>query len=526
MENLFDLLERSSARRTDHPALVLAEAELSHAELRRRALTLAAGLETAGVRAGDRVGIHLRKSFEEVVATLAVARIGAVFVNVNYQWTPHQLAFVAQDCGLRALVTDGRKLRTMQDPESVPTLICTDEPPAGSAGSRALPLAGLDAGEPAAALPRRADDLAALLYTSGSTGRPKGVMVTHRNLLDGAEIVSGYVHNTPGERVLSLLPLSFDYGLNQLTSMLLVGGTLVLQPVHMPVEIVKTIQRQRVTGLPLVPPSWIGLARYLEESGERLPSLRYATNTGGKIPDGILERIPELLPGVDFYLMYGLTEAFRSTYLEPAEFDAKRGSIGRAIPGVEIFVVDPEKGLCAPGQTGELVHRGKLVSRGYWGDPEKTAQRIRPCPALGDRIGNEAVVFSGDLVRADEDGVLWFEGRTDAMIKCSGYRISPTEVEEILHTSGLVGDVVAFGVEDLELGQRVHVAVTAHASSSSSEPLDRSALLRHCRANMPSYMVPATIHLWPGSMPRTASGKFDRPAIVAGCLDSTPESSS
>jgi acyl-CoA synthetase (AMP-forming)/AMP-acid ligase II len=337
-------------------------------------------------------------------------------------------------------------------------------------------------------------------------------MLSHQNLVDGAEIVSGYLGNTPEDRVLGFLPLSFDYGLSQLTTMLRVGGTLVLQPVAMPSETARTIREQRVTGLALVPPAWIQLVRFLDESGQRLPSLRYATNSGGKIPDAILERMPAVLPGTALVLMYGLTEAFRSTYLPAELFATKRGSIGRAIPGVEVHVVHPEGRLCRPGEVGELVHAGKLISQGYWRDAEATAARIRPCPALGHAA---PVVWSGDLVRRDQDGCLWFQGRGDEMIKSSGHRISPTEVEEEVHRSGLAADAVAFGVPDEELGQVVHVAVAPRAAA-----LDLAALERHLRAALPTYMVPRRIHAWEGSMPRTSSGKLDRPQVIRTCRES------
>ena len=307
--------------------------------------------------------------------------------------------------------------------------------------------------------------------------------------------------------------MSFDYGTNQLTTMLWVGGTVVLQPVVMPVEIARTIADQEVTGLALVPPSWVQLVRFLEESGTRLPSLRYATNTGGKIPAAILQAVPRVLPDVAFYLMYGLTEGFRSTYLPPAEFTTKMGAIGRAIPEVEIHVVHPERGLCGPGEEGELVHRGALISRGYWNAPEATARRLRPCEHLRHLIGDEEVLFSGDLVHFDEDGCLWFAGRVDDMIKCSGYRLSPNEVEEVLYASGLIEEAVAFGVADEELGQVVHAAVTPR----SGDTLGDGDLLRYCRRHMPRYMVSHVFHVRSGPFPRTANGKLDRPAIIRAC---------
>lgn len=504
---LYDLVETNLARRAEHPALVLEAERMTYADLDQRATAVAGWLEQAGVELGDRVGIHLRKGFEEAIVTLACARIGAVFVNVNYQWTATQLAHVAEDCDLRVLFTDHRKAAGLDSRERFRHVVVlgAEESAGNLLAWQALPTRGAPRGPKPGP-----DDLAALLYTSGSTGRPKGVMVTQRNVVDGARIVSGYVGNTPQDRILGLVPMSFDYGMNQLTSMLYVGGTLVLQPVVLPAEVVKTLVGERVTGLALVPPSWVQLVRYLEEARTSLPALRYVTNTGGRIPRPVLEAFPRVFPGVSVFLMYGLTEAFRSTFLPPELFQSKMGAIGRAIPDVEIFVVHPERGLCGPGEEGELIHRGALISRGYWGDPERTAQRIGRCEHLRHRIGDESVVFSGDLVHADEDGVIWFHGRRDEMIKCSGHRLSPTEVEEQFYAHGQVSDAVAFGVPDDDLGEVVHVAVSARPGRS----VDVGDLGRFARQRMPHYMVPKRIHVWPGEMPRTATGKLDRRQVI------------
>jgi acyl-CoA synthetase (AMP-forming)/AMP-acid ligase II len=308
-----------------------------------------------------------------------------------------------------------------------------------------------------------------------------------------------------------VLPYSFDYGLNQLTTMMLVGGSVVHQPLAMPTEIVRSLQRHGVTGLAAVPPLWIQLVRLLESTPAALPTLRFVTNSGGKIPLNILDAMPGAFPGAQIFLMYGLTEAFRSTYLDPARFAAKRGAIGQAIPQAQVYVIRHGIGIARPGEQGELVHAGPLVSQGYWNRPEATAEKFRPCPELRDLIGEQPVVYSGDIVRVDEDGDLWFVGRNDGLIKASGFRISPDEVEDVVHRSGLAADVVAFGVADDLLGQAVHIAVTPRPGAS------REALLAHCRRTMPGYMVPRAIHLWPEAMPRAASGKLARPEVIRRC---------
>ena len=511
---LIDLLARQAEANPSRVALRCGGESMSYGELACRAEQVAAWLEAEGVARGDRVGVHLHKSFEEVVAMFAAWRLGAVMVNINQQWTYQQLCYVIEDAGIEALLIDSRPAGRVAEeglPAPLRRLLVKGKTP-GHESMKAWE--DLEQGAPKEAAPGIDADLAAILYTSGSTGSPKGVMLSHQNLLTGARSVCSYLGLRDDDRLLSLLPFSFDYGLNQLLDMCLLGGTTVLQPVAMPSVVVKSLVDERITGFAAVPPVWIQTVRYLEEVGTSLPDLRLMTNSGGKVPDPILDAMPTVFPGVDIFLMYGLTEAFRSTYLPPELFEAKRGSMGSDIPNVETFVIQEDR-ICGPGEQGELVHRGSLVSMGYWGRPEATAEKIRSCPALRDRIGEEKVVYSGDIVRIDEDGYYWFVSRADTMIKSSGFRLSPTEVEEILYKSDQVMEAVAFGVEDDLLGQAVHVAVAA----ADPESFREKELQTHCRQQMPHYMQPKQIHLWEGTMPRTASGKIDTPSVVRHCKE-------
>lgn len=490
---------------------------VSYAGLVAEAGQVADWLVSRGVQPGDRVIVHLRKDIHEVAAMFGAWKMGAVVVNVNIRWTPAQLAYVARDCRARAVILGRNALRGLRGDNALAagTAFLVED------GKEAHPGAELwrdlpeDNGSPPAE-PEPAG-LAMIIYTSGSTGAPKGVMLSHRNIRIGAISVADYLELDDSDRLLSVLPYSFDAGLNQLTTMMLMGGTIVHQPLTMPAEILRMAQAQAVTGIAGVPPLWNPIVRLLEASPVDLPALRRITNTGGKIPPNILELLPRVFPGADIYLMYGLTEAFRSTYLPPAKFAQKMGSIGRQIPNAQVFAIKPGEGIAGPGEQGELVHAGPLVSMGYWEKPDVTASRIRPCPELAHLIGEQPVVWSGDLVRVDEDGDFWFVSRMDEMIKTLGFRLSPTEVEDLVSQSGLVGDVVAFGVDDDDLGQAVHVAV-------SYLPQGGEDLLQaYCGRAMPHYMRPQQIHPWSGAMPRTASGKLDRPAIISAAKAAHPE---
>jgi acyl-CoA ligase (AMP-forming) (exosortase A-associated) len=512
-QTFYDLLEKNLPERGDQPAIVEYGKELSYADLAGRVEALAGWLDEAGVRRGDRIGIQLHKCSEEVVATFAAARLGAVFVNVYHQWTIDQVLHVARDCGIRVLFTDARTAKGLSAaalPRSLVNVIVR-----GSAPDHPSMISWSDLPTDLAAPRTRVidHDLTALLYTSGSTGQPKGVMLSHLNVIQGARSVARYLQNRPEDRVMGLLPMSFDYGLSQVTTTFLVGGTVVLQPVAMASEVVKTLADQRVTGLAGIPPIWIELVRFLQAQPTALPHLRYVTNSGGAIPKSILKSLPLVLPSTKIYLMYGLTEAFRSTFLEPEMFHERMGSMGKAIPDVEVFVVDHNKGLCGPGEQGELLHRGCLICKGYWGQPEASDAKIKSCAHLTGIIGDEKVLYSGDVVRMDEDGYLWFVSRADAMIKCSGFRISPSEVEEIIYQSSLVRHVVAFGAADELRGQAVEVV----ASLADDRPDAEDELLHYCRKQMPPYMVPRKIHRWDGEMPRTGSGKIDRVRVINAC---------
>ncbi len=515
---IWELLWANLPASAHQTCLIDPDRSITYGALAETVDDLAITLRDLGVLPGDRVIVHLRKSIDEVAAMFAVWRLGAVVVNVNQQWTADQVCYVANDCRATAAIV----------PAAVATaLAARDLPPSlahvlvrgGAAPTDQRFSPWVTQAQTAAKLTPFSGDpgaLCAIIYTSGSTGKPKGVMLSHRNIRIGAISVVEYLGLDATDRLLSVLPYSFDAGLNQLTTMLRVGGVIVHQPVTLPSEIVRTAQRHKVTGIAGVPPLWATIARYLADAPTHLPELRRITNTGGKITPDILDLLPKVFPGVDIYLMYGLTEAFRSTFLPPDRFQEKKGSIGRAVPHADIYVVQSGNGLAGPGEQGELVHAGPLVSLGYWERPEDTAKRIRPCPELKHLIGDHVVVWSGDIVRLDEDGDLWFVGRMDDMIKTMGFRLSPTEVEDAAARTGLITEAVAFATDHPEMGQAVHLACVLQG------PHDAATLRTACRKVMAPYMVPTHFHAWPGTMPRTASGKLDRPAVIAACREGNP----
>ena len=520
-----ELITQAAQQRPDAVALTHGADHWTYAELAKAVAAFASGLLQRGVQRADRVGIFLEKRFEAVVASFAAPLAGAVFVPINPLLKAAQVAHILRDCHVRVLVTSPERLATLGTilpdcPDLQHVVLCGPASAPQNIGHWALTTWQDMASSTLTTGHRVIDaDLAAILYTSGSTGQPKGVMLSHRNLVMGARCVASYLENQPGDTLLAALPLSFDAGFSQLTTAFHVGARVVLLNYLLPRDVLKALRDEQVTGLTAVPPLYLQLAAQDWPDGTGT-HLRYFANTGGHLPRDTLSKLRQRLPQAKPYLMYGLTEAFRSTYLPPQDVDRKPNSIGQAIPNAEVLVLRPDGTPCAPDEPGELVHRGALVAMGYWDDPQKTAERFKllPFATPGRPAGlqlPEMAVFSGDTVRKDAEGYLYFVGRRDEMIKTSGYRVSPTEVEDILYATQQVGECVAFGVPHEMLGQAIQVIATY--------PLDiraggKNDLISECRNRMPGYMLPAGIDWVAGPLPRNANGKIDRAALAQDWL--------
>lgn len=508
-----DLLANSLERDADKTAIVDGDHALSYADLDRQSSALAAALLESGVRRGQRVGVYMEKSPEAIVAMFAASKAGAAFVNINPLLKGQQVAYIVGDCDVRALIGESERLSTLDD-GLVGTVFYKGDGAPGVAGAAHELTGVLESGAEPTGAPRvQENDLSSIIYTSGSTGMPKGVALSHRNLVAGAQIVSTYLENTPEDRILSALPLNFDAGLNQFTTSLRVGATLALQHSRLPGDLLKSLRKHEVTGLAGVPPLWPLLIRNRKSLEAEPPEhLRYISNTGGRIPSSQLEELRRLLPSTNIYLMYGLTEAFRSTYVPPEEVERGfEGCIGKAIPDTDIWVVTEDGREAEDHEIGELVHRGPTVALGYWGKEEATRERFKPSPFTPDEIvDKERVVYSGDLVKRDEDGFLYFVGRNDAMIKVQGYRLSPEEVENLLVATGQVNEACAFGLPDESTGERV-IAVVSFKDNAENGDVEH--LREYCVANAPQYMIPRQILVHEGDLPKGPSGKIDRTKI-------------
>ncbi len=519
---LHELIARAAVLTPTAAALTYGTQTWDYQRLQAEVDTFAHGLLALGLERTDRVGIWLEKRFETVVASFGAPAAGGVMVPMNPLLKPDQVLYIARDCNVRVLVTSPDRLallapllREAPDLRHVVLTAAPPQPVALPAGVALHAWVAL-ADAPSAAGHRVIDtDLTAILYTSGSTGRPKGVVLSHRNMMAGAKSVATYLENRPDDTLLAALPLSFDAGFSQLTTAFHSGARVVLLNYLLQRDVLKAMVNERVTGLTAVPPLYIQLTQ-MEWPAEIDHHLRYFANTGGRMPRETLNALRARAPRAKPFLMYGLTEAFRSTYLPPQEVDRRPDSIGKAIPNAEVLVLREDGSECAPDEPGELVHRGPLVGQGYWNDAEKTAERYRLLPAgVGGRQAGlqlpEYAVYSGDNVRRDAEGFLYFIGRRDEMMKTSGYRVSPTEVEEVLYATRRVGECAAFGIDHAALGHAIQVIVTPPADADA---VDVPALLAECKARMPAYMVPHGVQVVAGPLPRNPNGKIDRKLLA------------
>ncbi len=484
------LAERGEGRAT---ALIVRSGTLNYDDLRNRVGRLAGWLANRAAK-GDRVASWAAKGEATCILPLACARAGVVHVPINPLLKRAQAAHILADSGSVVLIATSARVGSLEDGDVPEDCAVVAEDDLWSEVEAIEPLGPSD-NDP--------DELAAILYTSGSTGMPKGVMLSHANMWLGAVSVAHYLDLATDDVTLAVLPLSFDYGQNQLLSTWYAGGAVVPLDYLVPRDVAKACARHGVTTLAAVPPLWLQLTE-IDWPEDAIASIRRLTNSGGALTESLVRDLRRIFPAARLFPMYGLTEAFRSTYLDPALVDSHPTSMGKAIPFAEIMVVGDDGEIAADDAEGELVHAGPLVSYGYWRDDTRTAERFKPAPRTSSYGG--MAVWSGDRVRRAADGLLYFVGRRDAMIKSAGNRISPQEVEDAAVATGLVAEAVAVGVPDAKLGQAVCLAVRA------GDEFDADELKRALASALPNFMQPRLIRRY-NSMPRNPNGKLDRNAI-------------
>ena len=508
-----EFLENTAELYPDKVALVCQHKRHTFAWIDNSACSFGNALIEEGFQRQDRAVVYLENSIESVISIFGILKAGGIFAVVDPKVKASKLAYIMADCKARVLITDASHFKQISnivtDLPNLSVIVISDFEKAGTTnnqitGSRLLSYLKMTEVKPLKSPARRCIDidLAGLVYTSGSSGSPKGVMLTHLNMVSAATSITQYLKNTPDDIIMNTLPLSFDYGLYQVLMAFKVGGTVILEKGFVfPEQIINLVVKEKVTGWPIVPTVAAILLR-LEHLGKHdFSCLKYITSTGQVLPPGHIARLREIFPGVKIYSMYGLTECKRVAYLPPEQIDRKPGSVGKAMPNTEVYLVD-DKGeeISEDGKPGELVVRGSNVMQGYWNLPLETEKALRP-----GRYPGEKVLFTGDLFKKDEEGYLYFLGRKDDIIKTSGHMVSPKEVENVLCERKDVLEAAVIGVEDEILGQAVkafvHLADTSKATGED--------IIRFCSKYLEDYAVPKYITLC-GPLPKNESGKVKK----------------
>jgi long-chain acyl-CoA synthetase len=494
---LHDSLLASAERTPDKTALVTEDERLTYDQLRDRSLRLARALQEEGLARGDRVALYLDNTADLPAALFGTLLAGGVFMVVNPQTKADKLGYVLSNSEASFLFADHALIETAEQArrtspsvrrvfstDELPDLLAVTQPDAPAPGT--IPL-----------------DLAALIYTSGSTGQPKGVMMTHRSMVFAAGSIAEYLRLDSDDRILDVLPLAFDYGLYQLLMAMRIGGTLVLErSFAFPAKTLMRIDEEKVTVFPGVPTVFATLLGMKSRAPHR--SVRRITNTAAGLPPTFHDGLRELFPNALIFRMYGLTECKRVSYLEPELVDENPTSVGRPIPGTEAFVLDEEGRPVEPGETGVLHVRGPHVMAGYWKLPEQTAHMLKEGPVPGERM-----LCTHDHFTVDEEGLLYFVGRTDDIIKTRGEKVSPLEVENALHAIPGISQAAVIGVPDEVLGEAIRAFVVLDEGAELTE----QEIVRACRGQLENFMVPRDV-LVLDELPQTDSGKVRKKSLA------------
>lgn len=502
-------LEATARALPDKVALVVEDRRVTYAELDEMACRAARGLAGLGLERGDRAVLFLDNSLEAVVALYGVLKAGGIYSIVNAGTKPAKLAFILKDLEPKVVVSQERLLpvldEALREAASVQHVLLADveAPPAPRRGF--WPLVGA---APAAPVPHGGIDLdlAYVIYTSGSTGFPKGVMMTHQSALHGSGSVIQYLGNRPDDVVLSVIPLSFDYGMYQVIMSCRVGSTLILEAgFTFPNQVMRKVARERVTGLPIVPTTASIIVNLKGLAPGACPDLRYITSTAAPLPPAHAARLQELFPGARIFSNYGLTENIRGTYLPPEELARRPTSVGKAIPETEAYVVDEHGRRVPSGTVGELVIRGANLMRGYWRNPAATDAMLRPGPHPWEKV-----LHTGDLFKTDAEGFLYYVGRKDDLLKSRGEKVPPKEVENVLYQLPGVHEAAVVGVPDPVQGMAIRALLALQPGCT----LSARDVQAHCARFLEDYMIPSSVEFRP-ELPKTESGKIKRRELQA-----------
>lgn len=498
-----EFLEQSANRFPNKVAVISKNIRVTYIEMENAANSLANALINYGLQRQDRVAVYLENSIESVISIFGILKASGVFVIINPQVKSKKLRYMLNDCQVKILITDSKHLDEISgvilNCSNLKKVIITDEYKCDySFLYKFEDVLKYPITHP---LNNSIDiDLASLIYTSGSTGYPKGVMLTHLNMVSAANSIIEYLENNSEDIVLNCLPLSFDYGLYQILMAFKFAGTVVLERSFLyPYHIIDRIIKEKVTGFPIVPTIAAILLKNLNLLKYNFSSLRYITSTAQVLPVKYIIQLQKVFPNTKIYSMYGLTECKRVTYLPPEELSRRPNSVGKAMPNVEVYLLN-ERGekIINPGEIGELVVRGSNVMKGYWNLPEENAKKLRTGLYPGEKN-----LFTGDLFKMDDENFLYFVARKDDMIKTAGEIVSPKEVENVLYEIDDILEAGVVGVPDEFLGYVIKAFVVLKDNSKLTE----EEIILYCSKNMEKFMVPKYIEIRK-QLPKTSTGKI------------------
>lgn len=509
------MLEESGERVPHKICLEEASKKISYEETIMNARKVAGMLQSLGINPGDHIGVYMDRSIDQVVSLLGVFYTGAVLIIINPILREKQISHIIKDAKILTLISSQDKMEknvSLFKKAGIQKAIIFQGENKNLFKRTVVFNGNWDLYPECKNINTTISaDTSHIIYTSGSTGQPKGIVISHQNTIDGAKIVSQYTGLSEDDRVMGTLPFNFDYGFNQLMNTLYMGATIYLHRFFLPNDLLGILEKKQITVFAGMTPIWSKIFNpKLTDLSKKydFSRIRVITNTGGKVPVSTVKKLKDLFSRANIFLMYGLTEAFRSTYLDPAQIDNHPESIGKAIPNVQIMVINKEGKECGPGEEGELVHRGALISKGYWNNPEKTQQVFKPNPLLSANNAHlETVVFSGDIVKRDGEGYIYFIGRKDNMIKTKGYRVSPSEVEELIYNFEGVAECVVTGYEEDDT-----IKLRAIIQLNDSE-LTSKTIHTKCKQEFPFYLVPDDIVVR-DNFPLTSNGKIDRTKVI------------
>lgn len=487
------LLVEAAQTHPDKTALIHNEERLSYAELLTRVNQVALYLQELDLPKGSRIGLYSNKSVSQVVAILAILSTEHILVPLTRLLKPEQVEYIIEDCGIQCIITDRLKLESIEEIDFGGQVISFE-----TAGKDIPSFEEIfKYYKKPYTCQLNGHDNAAITYSFGLTGTPKGIVLSHRNLVDSARVVSQYLELREDDVISGLLIFNLDYGLNQIFCTLLNKASLALHKFILPADFFNHLINDKISVIPLMP---VNISQMFDEDLSASPNpelfeqVRIITSSGGNVTERMIADCEKTFTNARFYSMHGLTEAFRSTYLEPEQIKIRPDSIGKAIPDVELYVINEDGEECAPREVGELIHRGGYIYRGFWNAPKETGERFKSIRILEKvvdlegQLTDELVVASGDYVYKDEEGYLYFVYRRDDMIKTRGFRVSPFEVESVVEKNlPQIRQCAVFGMDNPQIEEEIVLVYSAPSELSEKE------ISFELKKHLASYMLPNRI---------------------------------